>query len=86
VGTIALAPTAHADPTDAPGADPVPVVPIPVPPGPSLCGTADTPPCAPAAPFTVSPDLACLLIAWRTRVPCNWWGFGVPEGTPGSVG
>lgn len=67
-------------------ADPGPVVPIPVPPGPALCGTADTPTCAPSAPFTMSPDLGCLLIAWRTKVFCNWWGFQVPQGTPGSFG
>jgi len=52
----------------------------------AICGTADTPPCAPPAPFTLTPEQGCAIIAWRTLVPCNWWGYQVPEGTPGSVG
>jgi hypothetical protein len=51
-----------------------------------ICGTAGLPACAPPAPFTLTPEQTCAVIAWRTWVPCNWWGQQVPQGTPGSVG
>lgn len=51
-----------------------------------LCNAPGLPPCAPPAPFTLTPEQGCAVIMWRTLVPCNWWGYQVPEGTPGSVG
>lgn len=51
-----------------------------------LCDGPGLPPCAPGAPFSLTPEQQCAVIAWRTWVPCNWWGAKVPEGTPGSVG
>jgi hypothetical protein len=75
---IAVAPPAGADP----GADPV----IPIMPGPVICNAPGLPPCAPPAPFALTPAQSCAIIAWRTHVPCNWWGDQVPQGTPGSVG
>jgi hypothetical protein len=56
-------------------ADPAP------PPGPA-CGAPGAPPCAPG----LQPDQFCALIAWRTWMPCNWFGVQVPTGTPGSWG
>jgi hypothetical protein len=53
---------------------------------PVTCNAPGLPPCAPPPPFTLTPDQACAVIAWRTWVPCNWWGQQVPQGTPGSVG
>lgn len=53
---------------------------------PPMCNAPGLPPCAPPAPFTLTPAQGCAMIMWRTLVPCNWWGAQVPEGTPGSVG
>ena len=53
---------------------------------PGICNGSGLPPCAPPAPFTLTPAQTCAVIAWRTLVPCNWWSFQVPQGTPGSVG
>lgn len=51
-----------------------------------ICNAPGLPPCAPPAPFQLTPAQTCAVVAWRTWVPCNWWGQQVPEGTPGSVG
>jgi hypothetical protein len=53
---------------------------------PGICNGPGLPPCAPPAPFTLTPAQSCAVIAWRTHVPCNWWGDQVPQGTPGSAG
>lgn len=53
---------------------------------PISCNAPGLPPCAPPAPFTMTPEQGCAIIAWRTLVPCNYWGFQVPQGSPGSVG
>jgi hypothetical protein len=47
-----------------------------------VVGTSGAPQCAPG----LSPDQARALIAWRTWMPCNWFGVQVPTGTPGSWG
>ena len=81
---VVAAPTASADPY-APG----PVIPIPVPSGGGnpVCNAPGLLPCAPPAPFTLTPAQGCAVIAWRMHIPCNWWpGVQVPTGTPGSVG
>ena len=46
------------------------------------CGVAGAPQCAGPG----DPNLVCAIIAWRTMMPCNYWGMKVPQGTPGSWG
>jgi hypothetical protein len=52
-------------------------------PGPPMqCGVTGAPACAGPG----DPNLVCAIIAWRTMMPCNYWGMKVPQGTPGSWG